>query len=171
MQAKFAAIAEREVRWAGEQLEDAEIVIVAYGTSARVARTAIERARDQGLRAGIFRPISVWPFPAKELSSIVRDLRAVLVVEMSAGQMVEDVRLAVEGRTPVFFQGRTGGMVPTPGEVVDALSRAWALTEESPHVSAADGPVAEAEPDPLSLIEDGAWAAAEQLILTSSMAR
>jgi 2-oxoglutarate ferredoxin oxidoreductase subunit alpha len=130
LQAKFATISEREVRWAGEELDDAEIVIVAYGTSARVARTAIERARDRGLRAGLFRPISLWPFPATDLARIVRDARAVVVVEMSAGQMVEDVRLAVEGRTPVFFHGRTGGMVPTPGEVVDALSRAWGLTEE-----------------------------------------
>ncbi len=130
LQSKFAAIAEHEVRWAGEHLEDAEIVIVAYGTSARVARTAIERAHDQGLRAGLFRPISLWPFPTNELSDIAREVRAIVVVEMSAGQMVEDVRLAAEGRTPVFFYGRTGGMVPTPGEVVDALSRAWALTEE-----------------------------------------
>jgi len=128
LQAKFASIAEREVRWAGERLDDAEIVIVAYGTSARVARTAIERARDAGLRAGLFRPISLWPFPSSRLASAAVDLRAIVVVEMSAGQMVEDVRLAVEGRPPVFFHGRMGGMVPTPGEVVDVLSRAWALT-------------------------------------------
>jgi len=128
LQAKFASITERETRWAGEDLEDAEIVIVAYGTAARVARTAIERAREQGLRAGLFRPISLWPFPSSALATIAPDLRAIVVVEMSAGQMVEDVRLAVEGRAPVFFHGRTGGMVPTPGEVVDALNRAWALT-------------------------------------------
>jgi len=128
LQAKFAAIAEREVRWAGESLDDAEIVIVAYGTAARVARTAIERAREAGLRAGLFRPISLWPFPSSRLASAAADLRALVVVEMSAGQMVEDVRLAVEGRPPVFFHGRMGGMVPTPGEVVDVLRRAWALT-------------------------------------------
>ena len=122
MQAKFAAIAEREVRWAGEQLEDAEIVIVAYGTAARVARTAIERARAVGLRAGLFRPISLWPFPRARCRASCRICGRSLVVEMSAGQMVEDVRLAVEGRTPVFFHGRTGGMVPTPGEVVDAAA-------------------------------------------------
>ena len=132
LQAKFATIREQEVRWAGELLEDAEIVIVAYGTAARVARTALERARDQGLRAGLFRPISLWPFPANRLSTIAPGVRAIVVVEMSAGQMVEDVRLAVEGRTPVFFHGRTGGVVPTPGEVVDALSRAWALTAPRP---------------------------------------
>ena len=171
LQSKFAAITEREVRWAGEHLDDAEILLVAYGTSARVARTTIERAQEQGLRAGLFRPISLWPFPANELSNIARDVRAVVVVEMSAGQMVEDVRLAVEGRTPVFFHGRTGGMVPTPGEVVDAVSRAWALTEEVRRPSAAEELAAEAEPDPLSLIEDGAWAGAGRLIPTPSIGR
>ena len=171
LQAKFALIAGRETRWAGEQLDDAEIVIVAYGTAARVARTAIERARDDGLRAGLFRPVSLWPFPANELSSLAADLRAILVVEMSAGQMVEDVRLAVEGRTPVFFDGRTGGMVPTPGEVVHALNRAWALTAPTRRASAADELAADAETDPLSLIELGAWAAAGRLIPTPSMGR
>jgi 2-oxoglutarate ferredoxin oxidoreductase subunit alpha len=171
LQTKFAAIAEREVRWAGEHLEDAEIVIVAYGTAARVARTAIERVHDQGLRAGLFRPISLWPFPSSRLSSIAPDLRAVLVVEMSAGQMVEDVRLAVEGRTPVFFHGRTGGMVPTPGEVVHALNRAWALTAPTRRVHEIDEVAADDEPDPLSLIDLGAWAATEPPSLTHPMRR
>jgi 2-oxoglutarate ferredoxin oxidoreductase subunit alpha len=160
LQAKFAAIAEREVRWAGEHLEDAEIVVVAYGTAARVARTAIERAHDQGLRAGLFRPISLWPFPSSRLASIAPDLRAIVCVEMSAGQMVEDVRLAVEGRTPVLFHGRTGGMVPTPGEVVHALNRAWALTAPSRRIWDREEITADEEPDPLSLIDLGAWAAA-----------
>jgi 2-oxoglutarate ferredoxin oxidoreductase subunit alpha len=127
LELKFAAIREHEARWAGELLDDAEIVIVAYGTAARVARTAIERAREQGFRAGLFRPITLWPFPSSELWTVARNMRAIVVVEMSAGQMVEDVRLAVEGRVPVFFHGRTGGMVPTPGEVVDALCRAWTM--------------------------------------------
>jgi 2-oxoglutarate ferredoxin oxidoreductase subunit alpha len=127
LQAKYATIAERETRWAGEQLDDAEIVIVAYGTGARVARTAIERAREGGLHAGLFRPISLWPFPSKALAEVAAHARAVVVVELSAGQMVEDVRLAVD-RAPVFFHGRTGGMVPTPHEVVDRLRIAWALT-------------------------------------------
>jgi 2-oxoglutarate ferredoxin oxidoreductase subunit alpha len=160
LQAKFATIAEREVRWAGEHLEDAEIVIVAYGTAARVARTAIERARDVGLRAGLFRPISLWPFPSHQLSSIAPDLQGMVVVEMSAGQMVEDVRLAVEGRTPVFFQGRMGGMVPTPGDVVHALNRSWALTAPTRPIRDGNEIRANEEPDPLSLIDMGAWAAA-----------
>jgi 2-oxoglutarate ferredoxin oxidoreductase subunit alpha len=159
LQAKFGVIAEHETRWAGERLEDAEVVVVAYGTSARVARTAIERAREQGTRAGLFRPISLWPFPSRALSAIAPGLRAIVVVEMSAGQLIEDVRLAVEGRTPVFFHGRTGGMVPTPGDVVRALSRAWALT---PPTGQATREAEEAcdEPDPLSLIVRGAWATA-----------
>ncbi len=131
LQAKYATISRREVRWAGEQLDDAEIVVVAYGTAARVARTAIERARADGLRVGLFRPITLWPFPSKALAELAPRLRAILVVELSAGQMIEDVRLAVE-RVPVFFHGRTGGMVPIPSEVVDRLRVAWALTAPTP---------------------------------------
>jgi 2-oxoglutarate ferredoxin oxidoreductase subunit alpha len=157
LQAKFATIAEREVRWAGECLEDAEIAVVAYGTAARVARTAIERARERGLPAGLFRPISLWPFPSAQLAALASTVRAIVVVELSAGQMVEDVRLAVEGRAPVFFHGRTGGMIPTPGEVVDVLRHAWATTTPIGGRATADEAVA--EPDPLSLIELGAWTA------------
>ncbi len=129
LQQKYAEIARHEIRFATEQIEDAEIVVVAYGTAARVARTAIERARGAGMRAGIFRPISLWPFPADDLYKVARNARALVVVELSAGQMVEDVRLAVEGRRAVFLHGRTGGMIPTPTEVVETLRQAWALTE------------------------------------------
>jgi 2-oxoglutarate ferredoxin oxidoreductase subunit alpha len=135
LQAKFRAIAEREVRWAGEDLDDAEIAIVAYGTAARVARTAIQRARAGGLALGLFRPITLWPFPSDALASVAPRLRALLVVELSAGQLVEDVRLAVGDRAPILFHGRTGGMVPTPGEVLEAARRAWALTEPRTAVS------------------------------------
>jgi 2-oxoglutarate ferredoxin oxidoreductase subunit alpha len=158
LQAKFGSIAEREVRWAGEHLEDAEIAIVAYGTAARVARTAIDRLREQGLPAGIFRPISLWPFPSRELATLLPGLRAVVVVEMSSGQLVEDVRIAVEGHAPVFFLGRMGGVLPTPGEVVDLVRRAWALTAPAPRYTEAQESAAADEPDPLSLIERGAWA-------------
>jgi 2-oxoglutarate ferredoxin oxidoreductase subunit alpha len=127
LQAKFGEIARAEVRCAEEALDDAEIVVVGYGTAARVARTAVERVRSQGLRAGLFRPISLWPFPSRRLAEVTAGRRAVVVVELSAGQLVDDVRLAV-GDVPVFFHGRTGGMVPTPGEVVDRLRTAWALT-------------------------------------------
>ena len=121
LQAKFATIAADEVRWATEELDDAELAIVAYGTAARVARTVIERARQVGLRVGLFRPVTLWPFPSRALLERVHAMRAVLVVEMSAGQMIEDVRLAVEGQVPILFHGRTGGMVPTPGEVLDVV--------------------------------------------------
>jgi 2-oxoglutarate ferredoxin oxidoreductase subunit alpha len=128
LQAKYAVIVDREVRHDGEHLDDAELVIVAYGTAARVARTAIARARTEGLRAGLFRPVTLWPFPSEALRDVARRVRGLLVVEMSAGQMVEDVRLAVEGRVPVAFTGRTGGMVPAPGEVVAALRELSATT-------------------------------------------
>jgi len=121
LQFKYRTIAEREVRWAGELLEDAEIVVVAYGTAARVARSAIRQARAEGIRAGLFRPITLWPFPEVELHAMAARLAGVLVVELSAGQMVEDVRLAVEGRCAVAFHGRMGGMVPTPDEVLSCL--------------------------------------------------
>ena len=115
----------------GEQLDEAEVVLVAYGTAARVARTAVERMRAEGLRAGLFRPITLWPFPAQPLREVAKDARAVMAVEMSSGQMVEDVRLAIEGAVPVFHHGRTGGMVPSPDGVVDAVRRALGVSEEA----------------------------------------
>ena len=130
LQAKFREIAANEVRWAGERLDDAELVVVAYGIAARVARTAIARARDAGLRAGLFRPISLWPFPSAAIVEAAASARAVVVVELSAGQLIEDVRLALEGRVPTFGYGRTGGMVPSPSDVVDALRQAWARSSE-----------------------------------------
>ena len=136
LQAKFAAIVDREVRHDGELLADADLVIVAYGTAARVARTAIARARESGLRAGLFRPITLWPFPSDALRDLAGHVRGLLVVEMSAGQMVEDVRLAVEGRVPVAFTGRTGGMVPAPAEVAAALRDLWETTAEQPREAA-----------------------------------
>ena len=128
LQATYAEITANEQRWAGESLDGADVVLVAYGTAARIARTAVERARAAGLMAGLFRPITLWPFPAAALCEAARDARAVLAVEMSAGQLVEDVRLAIEGAVPVFHHGRMGGMVPTPDEVVDAVRRAWSTS-------------------------------------------
>jgi len=112
---------EREVRWEGDGLAGADLVVVAYGTAARISRTAVARAGAAGLRVGLFRPITLWPFPAAALADVASRARGVLVVEMSAGQMVEDVRLAVEGRVRVRFHGRMGGMVPSPDEIVEAL--------------------------------------------------
>ena len=163
LQAKYRTIAERETRWVGEDLDDAEIVIVAYGTGARVAETAIERAREAGLRAGLFRPVTLWPFPTDALAAVAARVRAVVVVELSAGQLAEDVRLALGPAFPILVHGRMGGMVPTPGEVVDALRRAWATTAPV-RVERDDGHLGDEvdavdEPDPMSLIEEGAWEA------------
>jgi 2-oxoglutarate ferredoxin oxidoreductase subunit alpha len=128
LQAIYAEITEREPRWAGEHLQDAEVVLVAYGTAARVARTAVERAREHGLKAGLFRPITLWPFPATALRNAAGRARAVLVVELSAGQLVEDVRLTLDGTVRVMLLGRMGGMVPSPDEVVEAARQAWSGT-------------------------------------------
>jgi 2-oxoglutarate ferredoxin oxidoreductase subunit alpha len=121
LQAKYREITRREVRWESWQLDDADYAIVAYGTAARVARSAIETARERGIKVGLFRPITLWPFPERELARLSRHLDGILTVELSSGQMVEDVRLAVEGRCPVAFHGRMGGLVPTPDEDVGAL--------------------------------------------------
>jgi 2-oxoglutarate ferredoxin oxidoreductase subunit alpha len=121
LQQKYAGIARHEVRFSVHHLDDAEYVIVAYGTAARVARTAIRQARAKGIKVGLFRPITLWPFPEHELARLSRHVKGMLTVELSSGQMVEDVRLAVEGRCPVAFYGRMGGIVPTPDEVVEAL--------------------------------------------------
>ena len=106
--------------------DDADVVIVAFGASSRISRSAVNKARAEGLRVGLVRPISLWPFPEKVIDEVVRGgAKAFLSVEMNMGQMVDDVRLAVNGRAPVSFFGRTGGVIPTPGEVlaqVEALA-------------------------------------------------
>jgi 2-oxoglutarate ferredoxin oxidoreductase subunit alpha len=130
LQAKYREIARGEVRWAGEHLDDADLAVVAYGTAARIAHSAVAEARRAGLRVGLFRPITLWPFPEAQLHELAARLRGVLVVELSAGQMVEDVRLAVEGQCPVAFHGRTGGMLPSPDEVLGKLRDLEALVRE-----------------------------------------
>ena len=129
LQAKYAQISARETRWAGEALEDAQYLLVAYGTAARVGASALARARSGGLAVGLLRPITLWPFPSDELALLSTQVRGILTVELSAGQMVEDVRLAVAGRCPVAFYGRMGGMVPTPDEVSVALGALVASVE------------------------------------------
>jgi 2-oxoglutarate/2-oxoacid ferredoxin oxidoreductase subunit alpha len=121
LQAKYRTVAEREVRYELVDADDAEYLIVAYGLAARIAHRAVQLARAKGIRVGLLRPITLWPFPSQVLHSLASHLRGILVVEMNAGQMVEDVRLAVEGQTPVQFYGRMGGVIPAPDEVVHAL--------------------------------------------------
>lgn len=122
LQEKFARMRENEVRWEEVHTEDAALVVVAYGTSARIALAAVEAARKQGLAVGLLRPITLWPFPSEPLARLAESGRArFLAVEMSAGQMVEDVRLAVLGHAEVHFHGRLGGVVPTPREVLSRI--------------------------------------------------
>jgi 2-oxoglutarate ferredoxin oxidoreductase subunit alpha len=123
LQKKYKKISREEVRYEGYSLEDAEIVLVAYGTSARISRAALIRARKKGLKVGMLRPITLWPFPADIIARVASRAKAFLAVEMSAGQMVEDVRLAVEGKCPVRFYGRMGGEVPTAGEILKEIRK------------------------------------------------
>lgn len=123
LQQTYAEIAEHETLCEEHLTEDAELLIVAYGTMARIALNAVNQARKQGIKAGLFRPITLWPYPKKELkaSAVGTNVKRVLTLELSTGQMVEDVRLVVEGRVPVDFFGRTGGMVPTVNDVLQAI--------------------------------------------------
>jgi len=120
LQEKYKKV-QKEVRFEAFHAEDAEILLVAFGLSARICQKALELAREQGMKVGLLRPITLYPFPSKVLSSLVQNVASVLVVEMNAGQMVEDVRLAVNGRRPVHFKGRMGGMIPTPEEVLHEI--------------------------------------------------
>jgi 2-oxoglutarate/2-oxoacid ferredoxin oxidoreductase subunit alpha len=121
LQEKYKVITENETRYETVQADDAEYLIVGYGLAARIAHGAVEMARAEGIRVGLLRPITLFPYPSRPLRSLAERVAGMLVVEMNAGQMVEDVRLAVEGRVPVSFYGRMGGMIPSPEEVVHAL--------------------------------------------------
>jgi len=116
--AKYAEIEEKETRHEEYLTEDAEVVIVAYGIVSRVVRTAVEQLREEGIKAGMVRPITLWPFPKAALHRLASQAKFFLSCEMSMGQMVEDVMLSVDGLRPVYFYGRSGGNVPTPAEVV-----------------------------------------------------
>lgn len=120
-QETYRRIQDSEVRYQEYYTDDAEYLIVAFGSVARICLKAIEDARAQGIRIGMLRPITLWPFPTKEIARLADQVKGILTVELNAGQMIEDVRLAVEGRVPVRHFGRMGGMIPNPGEVTDAL--------------------------------------------------
>jgi 2-oxoglutarate ferredoxin oxidoreductase subunit alpha len=123
LQAKYRRIEEAEVRLEEFQTGDAEVLIAAYGLVARIAMKAAELARAEGLRVGVLRPITLYPFPYARLRQLADQVASVLTVEMNAGQMVEDVRLAVDGRVPVSFYGRMGGIIPGPEEIVRELKK------------------------------------------------
>ncbi|MCC6192485.1 MAG: 3-methyl-2-oxobutanoate dehydrogenase subunit VorB [Anaerolineales bacterium] len=123
LQAKFREIEQHEVRYHEHAVADADLIVVGFGTAGRVAQTAVKQARAVGKRVGFFRPISLFPFPKPRLAELAATTREFLVVEMNSGQMVEDVRLAVEGRVPVRFFGRMGGVVPYPDEILAEIER------------------------------------------------
>ncbi|HYK89367.1 MAG TPA: 3-methyl-2-oxobutanoate dehydrogenase subunit VorB [Acidobacteriota bacterium] len=121
LQQKYQEMESQECRWQEFGTEDADILLVAYGISSRVARAAVDLAREHGLKAGLFRPISLYPFPLKRLHQLAGKAYSVLVVELSNGQLLEDVRLAVNGITPVRLHNRMGGMIPTAEDVLEVI--------------------------------------------------
>lgn len=121
LQRKYKEIEEKEVRFEKIACEDADYLLVAYGSSSRICQKAIEIAREKGIKVGLLRPITLFPYPTKAIQAMLGQVKGILAVEMSAGQMVEDVRLAVEGKVKVQHYGRMGGVIPTPNEIVKAL--------------------------------------------------
>lgn len=115
---RYDRIKEKECRFADFMAEDAEILVVAYGATARVVQAAVKEARAEGIKVGCFRPITLWPFPSAELRRRAETVKAFLTVEMSRGQMIDDVKLAIECSRPVEFFGRTGGVIPEPDEIL-----------------------------------------------------
>ncbi|MBO4926779.1 MAG: 3-methyl-2-oxobutanoate dehydrogenase subunit VorB [Clostridiales bacterium] len=123
LQEKYRQIEEKEVRFESSNLDDAEIVIAAYGTCSRICKNVIRQAAELGIKVGMVRPITLWPFPSKEFARVadMPSVKGFLDVELSSGQMIEDVRLAVNGKKPVYFHGRMGGNLPTQKEILDEI--------------------------------------------------
>lgn len=121
LQEKYKKIVESEVRYEAVNCDDADYVIVAYGLVARICQKAAELAREKGIKVGVFRPISLYPYPTNQVKGLAAKVKGFLDVEMNSGQMIEDVRLAVEGKVPVEFHGRMGGIVPSPEEILEKL--------------------------------------------------
>lgn len=121
LQEKYRKIRGNEVRYETKFMDDAEYMIVAFGSAARIAEKAIEMARAEGIKVGLFRPITLWPFPTNEIAAAAAKVKGILVAEINAGQMIDDVRLAVNGKVPVEHYGRLGGIVPEPEEMVKVL--------------------------------------------------
>jgi 2-oxoglutarate ferredoxin oxidoreductase subunit alpha len=123
LQAKYRRVEENEIMWEEHLTEDAEWLLIAYGISSRVARATADEARSRGMKIGLLRPITLYPFPAKRIGELAAKVKSMLVVELSYGQLTEDVRLAVNGRVPVHLYGRAGGVVPTEEEVMAAIKK------------------------------------------------
>lgn len=123
LQAKYKEIQEKEVRYETFKVEDAEYILTAFGLGARICKKVVELGREKGYKIGLIRPITLFPFPSKIFKEISTKVKGILDVEMNAGQMVEDVRLSVEGKTKVEFYGRMGGIIPTPEEILDYFEK------------------------------------------------
>jgi 2-oxoglutarate ferredoxin oxidoreductase subunit alpha len=123
LKAKYEQVEKSEVLCEQDEVDDADIVVVAYGIAARIVRGAVTKARKEGIKVGWVRPITLWPFPTEQISKAAEEFRIFLVVEMSCGQMVEDVKLAIAGKAPVVFYGRPGGGVPTVEEIFDKIKQ------------------------------------------------
>ncbi len=121
LQAKYRKLEEEEVRYEALKCDDAEYIIVAYGVSARISQKAVDILREKGLKVGLFRPITLYPFPKKQITELAARVKGFLSVEMSSGQMIEDISLAVQGKAKVEHFGRMGGMLAAPGEVAEAM--------------------------------------------------
>jgi len=118
---KYELISQNEVAYEALYLDDAELVITAFGSAARIAKSAIKQARDNGLKVGLFRPITLFPFPKKELNDLADNVKMFLDIEMNMGQMLEDVKLSVNGKRPVKFFGKAGGIIPSVSEIYDNI--------------------------------------------------
>jgi 2-oxoglutarate ferredoxin oxidoreductase subunit alpha len=123
LQGKYKQICDNEKRWEEIQTDDAEIVLVAFGLSARISQKAVDLAREKGIKAGLFRPITLYPYPYERLNKLADKADNFLVVEMNAGQMLEDVKLGVNGKKPVHFKGRMGGMIMNPEDIALEIER------------------------------------------------
>lgn len=127
LQAKYQKMKENEVRVEITDCDDAEYLLIAYGSCARICQKVVKLARANGIRAGLLRPVTLFPFPETAIQNLTGRLKGILTVELSAGQMIEDVRLAVEGKVKVALHNRMGGMVPSPEEVCDALIKHFSI--------------------------------------------
>lgn len=125
LEKKYKAIAEVEQRWESYHMDDAEYAFVAYGTSARIVKGAVDELREKGYKVGLIRPITLWPFPEKAFSLVIDQIKGYMVVEMSAGQMVEDVKLVVNGGCPLEFYSRQGGITPQHHEIIERFEKAF----------------------------------------------
>jgi len=130
LQKKYGLIKSKEVRYEEINTENADIVIIAYGTCARICKEVLMKNKTPNIKVGLLRPITLWPFPSQIIQKIAGRVRAILTVEMSAGQMVEDVRLSVSGDCPVHFYGRTGGGIPSPKEIIRKITEIIPVKEK-----------------------------------------